>query len=64
MAEALGIFQVAIVVALSLTGRDLFISTAGPKPPKKNPGNAMDGGGAAGSSGPVGPNIKFLICYG
>lgn len=69
MADALGIFQVAIVVALSLTGRDLFLTGGSAQKPKKDSAKVMSGGAAAGggptgATAPVGPNIKFLICYG
>jgi len=66
MADAMGIFQVAIVVALSLTGRDLFFTSGSAQKSKKDPSNTMASGAAsaASASGPTGPNIKFLICYG
>lgn len=63
MADTLSIVNIAIVVSLSLTARDLFLRADNTQKAEKSKSPAMEGGGSV-SAGPIGPNIKFLICYG
>jgi len=62
MADPYGIFTFACVVAVSFTIRDLLLAGESPKAVPKDQLKTMEGSQVA--SGPPGPNIKFLICYG
>lgn len=68
MADAMSVFNTALFISISLAARDILLTPSAQKSPSggKNQqgGQNMEGVGAAASSGPTGPQMKFLICYG
>ena len=61
MADALGIVSIAFVVAISFTARDLLLTKETTKAVSEDQSKSE---GTKVAPGPVGPNIKFLICHG
>jgi len=62
MADGPSILIVTVLLAISLTARDLLVGKEQPKAQTESKSKNMDV--KVPSSGPVGPNIKFQICFG